>query len=159
MATVLMSTKQLGYIRVLATKGGFNFDELLVGVASMVQASALIGKLQGDLANLKGRGVVANAAPELVVEGIYRRSSDGVMFRVQAAQDSGRRYAKTLLVAGGWDYERGAIYTLAASERLTLAQIQAWGLDTGVCAICSRLLSTADSVAAGIGPVCARRYS
>jgi hypothetical protein len=155
MATVLMSTKQLGYIRVLANKGGFNFDELLMGVASMVQASALIEQLKARTAQIAAPA----ATPELVAEGIYRRSSDASMFRVQTAQDSGRRYAKTLLAAGGWDYERGAIYTLAASERLTLAQIQAWGLDTGVCAVCSRLLSTADSVAAGIGPVCARRYS
>jgi hypothetical protein len=79
------------------------------------------------------------------------------MFRVQTSEE-GRNYAKLLLPAGGWGYEKGAIYTLKAEERLTLAQLEEWGISTGVCAICSRLLSTAESVARGIGPVCASRY-
>jgi hypothetical protein len=79
------------------------------------------------------------------------------MFRVQTS-DEGRNYAKLLLPSGGWDYERGAVYTLKPEERLTLAEISAWGISTGVCAICGRLLSTAESVAAGIGPICAKGY-
>jgi hypothetical protein len=153
-----MTAKQASFISALAAKGSFNLDTLLEGVTTIAQASELIGQLQARIAATPA-ATPARAATELVAEGIYRRSLDGVMFRVQTSQDSGRRYAKTLLTTGGWDYERGAIFTLAASERLTLAEVQAWGLDTGVCAVCSRLLSTAESVARGIGPVCASRYT
>lgn len=123
--------------------------------ATVAEASQLIETLKGYLA--EARSARVSTTPELVAEGIYRRSVDGAMFRVQTSE-AGRRYAKLLLPSGGWGYEKGAIYTLAASERLSLAELEAWGLDTGVCAVCGRLLSTAESVARGIGPVCASRY-
>lgn len=130
--------------------------------ATVAEASAFIEELKGSIARAKASTPSAAtfsrfAAPELVAEGIYRRTADGAMFRVQTSEQ-GRRYAKLLLPSGGWGYERGAIYTLTASERLTLAQLEEWGLSTGVCAICGRLLSTAESVARGIGPICASRY-
>lgn len=121
--------------------------------ASVAEGSQAIDELKGMVAKAK-----ASARPQLVSEGIYRRSSDGAMFRVQTSQDSDRRYARLLLPTGGWGYEKGAIYTLKQDERLTLAELEAWGISTGVCAICGRLLSTAESVARGIGPVCASRY-
>ena len=124
----------------------------LSSTATVSEASALIQELKTLVSQARPA-----ARPQLVAEGVYRRSADGVMFRVQLSQE-GRHYAKTLLASGGWGYEKGAIYTLKASERLTLAQLEAWGIATGVCAICSRLLSTAESVARGIGPVCASRY-
>jgi hypothetical protein len=136
--------KQLSYLSDLASALG----KAVPSGLSAAQASALISQLQAEK---------AAAGPRLVGEGIYRRSSDGAMFRVQTS-DEGRNYAKLLLPSGGWDYERGAVYTLKPEERLTLAEISAWGISTGVCAICGRLLSTAESVAAGIGPICAKGY-
>jgi hypothetical protein len=133
---------QLAYLGSLIAKSGSS--TVLSPTLSVSEASALIEQLKG-------------AAAELVPEGIYRRSIDGVMFRVQSSE-SGRRYAKTLLTTGGWDYERGAVFTLKLAERLTLQQVIEWGLDTGVCAVCGRLLSNAKSVAAGIGPICAKGY-
>jgi hypothetical protein len=139
---------QRAYLGSLIAKSGSSI--VLSATLSISEASALIEQL-------KATAVTTATSTELVPEGIYRRSSDGLMFRVQTSE-TGRRYAKTLLETGGWGYERGAVFTLKASERLTLDQVKSWGLDTGVCAVCGRLLSTADSVAAGIGPVCARRY-
>lgn len=136
--------KQLSYLSDLASALGRAVPSGL----SASEASAFISQLQAEKAAAK---------PQLVVEGIYRRSSDGAMFRVQTSEE-GRRYAKLLLPAGGWGYERGAIYTLKADERLSLAELEAWGISTGVCAICGRLLSTSESVARGIGPICAGRY-
>jgi hypothetical protein len=136
--------KQLSYLSDLASALGRAIPSGL----SAAQASALISQLQAEKAAAK---------PRLVPQGIYRRSSDGAMFRVQIS-DEGRNYAKLLLPSGGWDYERGAIYTLKANERLTLPELEAWGISTGVCAICGRLLSTAESVARGIGPICASQY-
>jgi len=145
--------KQLSYIRALISRAGLPADTVLP--SSSAGASEFIEQLKLKAANFSASNT-ANT-PALVAEGVYRRSSDGAMFRVQTSEQ-GRRYAKTLLPSGGWGYERGAIFTLAASERLTLAQLEEWGLSTGVCAICGRLLSTAESVARGIGPVCASRY-
>jgi len=124
----------------------------LSSTATVSEASALIQELKELVAQAR-----STSRPQLVGEGIYRRAADGAMFRVQTSEE-GRNYAKLLLPAGGWGYEKGAIYTLKAEERLTLAQLEEWGISTGVCAICSRLLSTAESVARGIGPVCASRY-
>lgn len=121
--------------------------------ASVAEGSQAIDELKGMVAKAR-----ASYRPELVSEGVYRRSSDGAMFRVQTSKEGGRRYARLLLPTGGWGYEKGAIYTLKQDERLSLDQLEAWGISTGVCAICGRLLSTAESVARGIGPVCAKRY-
>lgn len=151
----LITPAQMGYIRALneQLRSLGSADWGTAGSeATIAEASALIERLKASVAKAR-----AASKPELVAEGIYRRSSDGSMFRVQTSEQ-GRRYAKLLLPSGGWGYEKGAIYTLAADERLTLAELKAWGLDTGVCAVCGRLLSTPESVAAGIGPVCASRY-
>jgi hypothetical protein len=136
--------KQLSYLSDLASALG----KAVPSGLSASEASALISQLQAEKAAAK---------PRLVGEGIYRRAADGVMFRVQTSKE-GRNYAKLLLESGGWGYERGAVYTLRPEERLSLAEISAWGISTGVCAICGRLLSTAESVAAGIGPICAKGY-
>lgn len=151
----LITPAQMGYIRALSAQLSAMNPEWFAAIseqATAAEASAFIDELKADIAKAR-----AASKPELVAEGIYRRSSDGSMFRVQTSEQ-GRRYAKLLLPSGGWGYEKGAIYTLAADERLTLAELKAWGLDTGVCAVCGRLLSTPESVAAGIGPVCASRY-
>lgn len=141
---------QLSYISSLIAKSGSAMN--ISSSMTIAEASELIDQLTRAVA-----AVSSSKGSELVPEGIYRRSIDGAMFRVQPSEQ-GRRYAKTLLETGGWGYERGAVFTLKASERLTLDQVKSWGLDTGVCAVCGRLLSTPESVTAGIGPVCARRY-
>lgn len=148
----LATERQLSYITALQTRAG-----VPVGVPTPLtvsEASALINELQ----KATTKAPIAVAPAPLVAEGVYRRSADGAMFRVQTSRDSGNRYAKLLLPSGGWGYEKGAIYTLKADERLSVAELSAWGLSTGVCAICGKLLSTAESIARGIGPVCASRY-
>jgi hypothetical protein len=143
--------RQVSYIVSLQARAGVS-----AGVPAQLtsaQASALIEELKGLAAS-----AAAAVSTALVGEGVYRRSTDGAMFRVQTSRESGNRYAKTLLESGGWGYERGAIFTLKPEERLSVGELAEWGLSTGVCAICARLLSTAESVARGIGPVCASRY-
>lgn len=147
----LATDRQVSYITALQARAGVTAGVPTSLTAS--EASALIQKLKGEVAPI----AFATPAP-LVAEGVYRRSADGVMFRVQTSRESNNRYAKLLLPSGGWGYEKGAIYTLKADERLSVAELSAWGLSTGVCAICGKLLSTAESIARGIGPVCASRY-
>jgi hypothetical protein len=64
---------------------------------------------------------------------------------------------------GEWDYVRGAMPALVADRAagrlrsLDVATAGRIGQRTGRCLVCSRLLTDEDSVAAGIGPVCAKR--
>lgn len=53
--------------------------------------------------------------------------------------------------------ERGKVLALLAEN--PTAYSAEYGKHTGTCGVCSRLLSDPESVARGIGPVCARRLS
>lgn len=89
---------------------------------------------------------------------------------MQAGKESGNLYAKALTRIGGkrltrddatvsWEfvYAPGAIHSLTAAQRMTLAEAKAFGIQYGVCCVCGAFLKDAKSVAAGIGPVCVKR--
>jgi hypothetical protein len=85
---------------------------------------------------------------------------DGAVFAVVVGKESGKLYAKKLIVVGkkgSWVYAPGAVYTLRAEQKITLAEAVSLGHTLGCCVICGRTLSDAKSVAAGIGPVCAKK--
>ena len=123
-------------------------------------ASALIDVLMAIPRPRPEQQAERPAAPRgarITAPGMFRRSSDGVIFKVQAARGTGNLYAKRLLDGGGFDYESGAIRTLTEDDRLTLDQAQAYGKATGMCCVCGTTLTDPKSIAAGIGPVCAGR--
>lgn len=101
------------------------------------------------------RKVTAPAAPvEQVTEGMYR-IADGTVFKVQkAVHGSGNLYAKRL-TEDGFEYAPGAIRTLTVADKMTLDEAKAWGVLYGTCCVCGRTLTDEQSIAAGIGPVCA----
>ena len=79
------------------------------------------------------------------------------IFKTVKSLKSGSLYAKQLdPKTGSWSYASGAIHKLQPQTRVTLAQAQKFGLTTGRCLICGRTLSNTKSVAAGIGPECAK---
>lgn len=89
----------------------------------------------------------------------------GVIFKVQrAVNGSGRLYAKALVEApgsdSGWtfEYAPGAIKNLSAATKLSLAEAKAFGALYGTCCVCGRTLTNEDSIAAGIGPICAGKF-
>lgn len=83
---------------------------------------------------------------------------------VQARTGSGRSYAKVLhprRPAGErWEYVgRNATYRGCTPARMmTFEQAVAIGHAYGICACCGADLDDPESVAAGIGPVCVRRF-
>ena len=84
----------------------------------------------------------------------------GSVFAVVVGKESGKLYAKKLLIVGkkgSWVYAPGAVYTLKPEQKLTLEQAVAMGHTLGVCMICGRTLTDQKSVAAGIGPTCAKK--
>lgn len=103
--------------------------------------------------------------PAVTEPGAYRNAA-GEIFRVQASRETGQLYAKRLnQTEGTFDYVKGAIYTLSATMRMTLAEAAAFGResarlakvegrDYGWCVYGHRLTHP-DSIAAGIGPRCA----
>jgi hypothetical protein len=109
----------------------------------------------------------APAAPVATEAGMYRK--DGEIFRVKISE-AGRAYATVLVGFNGarlrdcdativnfkFDYAPGAIYSLTAADKLSLADAKAFGIRTGTCCVCARKLVDAKSVLAGIGPVCAK---
>ena len=101
--------------------------------------------------------------------GMYR-GADGEPVKVQRSRDSDRLYAKRLVRIGGerltesddvvrfeFQYEKGLLYSLAPSDRMTLDEARAFGIRYGVCCVCGAFLKDATSVANGIGPICAGR--
>ena len=84
----------------------------------------------------------------------------GSVFAVVLGKESGKLYAKKLIVAGkkgSWVYAPGAVYTLKPDQKLTLEQAVALGHTLGCCMVCGRTLSDPKSVSMGIGPVCAKK--
>lgn len=53
-------------------------------------------------------------------------------------------------------YAKGIIHKLV--KRLDLDEVKGFGKAFGVCGVCARLLTNPESIAAGIGPICAMKY-
>jgi hypothetical protein len=81
------------------------------------------------------------------------------IYKVQiAVHGSGRPYAKRLY-ADGFAYEQGGMRRIAeAGRKMTLDEAQSYGKLYGVCCKCGRTLTDENSIAAGIGPICAGKF-
>lgn len=123
------------------------------------EASALIDRLKALPRKGGQRSGGSGSEPEA---GMYR-DDEGDIIRVYFGQQSGRMLAKRLVSHGDHhEYE----YMGAASRfvgpnttRLSLEEAKEFGRMTGHCCVCARRLDDPESVEAGIGPVCARRFS
>lgn len=94
-------------------------------------------------------------------EGMYR-TADGTIYRVKRSRNTGNLYAmrfrpEAMTRGTRFEYERGAMATIQATDRMTVADAQSVGLQFGICCVCGALLTNAQSIANGIGPVCAGR--
>jgi hypothetical protein len=112
------------------------------------EASAIIDSLGEPPA-----APVRQAEPE-VPEGDHLL--DGVLLTVKRARTSGQLYAVT---AGGEYLGKRGLKGLSAATVLTLELAQAYGRRTGTCCCCRRKLTNPVSIANGIGPICAQRFS
>jgi hypothetical protein len=89
--------------------------------------------------------------------GVFKR--EGIVFKVKVAvHGSGKLYAQRWNPGTqSWSYELGAMRFLAEEDRMTLAEASEWGKLYGTCIACGRTLTDEESIAAGIGPVCASK--
>lgn len=125
-----------------------------------------IGATSREIDGLKIKADAARAAARAKVSedlalGMYRDPESGVIYRVVKSRESGRLYAKVLTVlnanSASFSYSSGGIYKIKPAWRMSLDEAKAWGLQYGICCVCAADLSDPKSVAAGIGPVCAKR--
>jgi hypothetical protein len=103
--------------------------------------------------------------------GVYRLE-DGTIVKVQSNKEKSRVYAKRLVEIGGerlteagghvhaeYRYEAGLIDQVnREGVKLTLAEAKALTIRYGFCIRCGRHLKAAQSVEAGLGPVCIRWF-
>lgn len=86
------------------------------------------------------------------------------IYKVQrAVNGSGRLYAKVLRQDPGFEswsfeYAPGAMRLLSSETKMSLAAAKAFGVLYGTCCACGRTLTNEDSIAAGIGPICADKF-
>ena len=142
------SDKQVAFLHTLISERVF---EGAVDFATLTsaEASSLITELLNSPRKL--------GAERVSDEGMYR-NAEGDIFRVQRSKESGNLYAKRLdIIDGGFVYEAGAIRNLKPSDRMTLDEAKAFGVEYGICCVCGAFLTNEVSVAEGIGPVCGGR--
>lgn len=78
---------------------------------------------------------------------IYVKRGEDYLGKVTGGQFHGTRECD--------DAAKASIVTIAADPALAA---KAYGLRTGSCSCCGRELTNADSIALGIGPICAERF-
>lgn len=79
------------------------------------------------------------------------------IYRVRESK-AGNLYALLLdPTTGDFEYARGAIRNLSAADRLTSDEAALLGQALGMCIVCGATLTDPESVARGIGPVCAKK--
>jgi Family of unknown function (DUF6011) len=123
------------------------------------------GRHEG-LAEVKACSVRATRAgqpkPGPATEGMYRK--DGEVYKVIiAVHGSGRLYAKRLVMATdgtgpvGYETARGMVHKLTQADRMTQLEAAAFGHLYGICVRCAATLTDENSIARGMGPVCATK--
>jgi hypothetical protein len=152
----LASPKQVALIARLAEERDHDIPALhnliaraAEGVCSMQGASQAIDVLFG-----LPRKPQANA----LAAGYYLLGE--TVYKVVKAKHSENLYAKRLDVVDGkgtWEYQPGALRVLKDAVTLTVEAAASLGAHLGVCVICGATLTDPESVARGIGPVCAAR--
>lgn len=146
-----ITARQRAYIDMLAKERGIqNYNEQRVEGLSMKEASRLIEWLK--------------AKPKKQQQGVERGSYKygDHYYVVTKARDSQRLYARRIVVTSygkvRTQYAPSVYRALTDDMKLTEAEAVSFGVQFGVCCMCAKLLSNPESVKAGIGPVCRKRF-
>jgi len=133
----------------------FHLDEVAVDRKHASAAITRLIALRDHYRNEARQASAAAPAKAEVPEGMHY--VQGTVWKVQRSQH-GRLYAKEL-VDGTFEY-RGArpLASLSDATMMTLEDAQEFGKLYGVCCRCGATLTDEDSIAAGIGPICATYF-
>lgn len=109
--------------------------------------------------------------PQTLEIGIYRVGE--TIYKVKPNRDKTRKYAERLIYTVGeakrlteagteikaeYEFARGAIYRIRPDNRVTGQEAEELSIVFNSCIACGRHLKAAESVAAGIGPVCRKKW-
>lgn len=169
-AVGLASVKQAAFVEKLAVEreGGKDALNFALAKSQVLKATELDWKTVSHLIKaLLAAPKVASAKSVVKVteDGIYLL--DYTVYKVQkAVHGSGNLYAKVLVVTsvedgkkkGHFDYAPGAIKNLMPQMKMDYDQAVEFGALYGVCCNCGRTLTADESIAAGIGPYCAKKF-
>jgi hypothetical protein len=130
---------------------------------TMAQASRVIDYLKAQPMKPS-----APVAPAQLTAGVYRASTTGEglpgdLYKVYPARGHGGMLAKLIIVDGmlnriTFEYAGAARRFVDPAGKLTLDEAKAFGASTGYCCNCGAELTDPESIAAGIGPVCATKF-
>lgn len=158
----LATAKQLAYIERLRQERGLETTVNYLATLTKKEASDAIETL---LATPKAAPAQhPDAQPKDVTftapEGMHKVGDE--IFKVQrAVHGSGHLYCKRLIPGEGYGakatfvYAPGFMKNLSAATKMTLEEAKAFGALYGTCCVCGRTLTNEESIAAGIGPICA----
>jgi hypothetical protein len=161
------TSAQVGYLQTLTTihayDGRTDFESLTKEGASTLITQ--VKTLPKRVAQAPTRSASDGSERKLmtsgneITDGIYERP-DGVIVKVQIAkQGSGNLYGKRLNIeTGKFEYAQGIMRTLKAEYRMSLEKAQEYGRLYGICIVCGRDLTDEESIARGIGPICADKF-
>jgi hypothetical protein len=167
--------RQLAYLGSLRTDWQRAEDELAlltsreplrpawVDPATKSEASDMIGKGVAAIGTARAASRVARERSRTVTEGMWivgTLGEDGAeVYKVQqAVHGSGRLYAK-LLTDEGFVFAPGVLRHLTEQGRkMTAEEGRQYGQLYGVCCRCGAQLTDEESIARGLGPVCASKF-
>ncbi len=145
------SEKQVAFLSTLVSER-VHTESVNLDALTSAEASALITTL------LNAPRKVGGSVERVTEVGVYR-NAEGDIFRVQKSRQSGNLYAKKLdIFDGGFLYVQGAMRFIKPSDKMTLDEAKAFGVQFGICCWCGATLTDPVSVEQGIGPVCVKRW-
>jgi hypothetical protein len=159
MTRTAATERQIAYATRLATEADMPGDQrtAMLGIIPAMSKTAISALIDGLRTLPKIPRQAEPVKAEISEEGIYLLGD--AVYKVQRSKTSGNLYAMALASDGRFAYDRGAIFTLRreGAAPATLEDAIAYGLRTGRCCCCGHDLTHPDSIATGIGPVCAKR--
>lgn len=136
------------------SRGEFLVEELknLIEIQRAERFSSIVGiTKEADTLPMPPK---TSAAKPQVEPGLYHHE-DGVA-RVKTTKNG--RTVAGYLVAGRFSYQKGLVYKIDPTKKVTESEAAAYGHETGNCMCCGRTLTNPASIALGIGPICRDKW-
>lgn len=155
-----LTPKQLAAAEKCAVQDAERAVEKALGVDPVSTAPAItVEKIEKALLSARSHGI---KRPKLILDTFkftlapQSGKNPGAIYVKQETEYLGKiQNAKFVCSSVCGDERREKVIALAADPA---AAAKAHGLKTGICSCCGRALTDPKSVAAGIGPVCAKNY-
>lgn len=149
----MASEKQINFINKLLDQK--QLDEIELDTVKIVMENGLtIQQASNGIKMLLNKPNKQIAMKQEIEIGFYSQNDE--IFKVKESR-AGRKYAMRL-TDDGFEYAPGAIGKIQSENKMTLDEAKEYGKMTGNCMCCGRILTNENSIAEGIGPICASKF-